>query len=151
MAKAGYTAKTEGTVALAAATAKSILSVIAPAQFGIDLRSIEVGFDGVTAANAPVLVEIVGFTTDGTGTGGTVNQVYGRAITAGFTTKHNYTVEPTTAVIFDEYSLSPNGGLIIRDWPLNESFDQDVSKLIVIRLTAPAIVNARATMKFERC
>jgi hypothetical protein len=151
MPKAGYTAKTEGTVALAAATAKSILSVIAPATFGIDLRSVAIGFDGVTASNAPVLVEIVSFTTDGTGTAGTVNQAYGRSITAGFTTKHNYTVEPTTATALDEFSLSPNGGLIIRDWPPNEGFDAAVSNLIVVRLTAPAIVNARATMKFERC
>lgn len=153
MPKAGYTAKTEGQVALSAATAKTILMVIAPAQFGIDLRSVEIGFDGVTASNAPVLVELVSSTqgTAGTSTAGTVNQVYGRSITAGFTTQHNYTAEPTVLTAIDEFSLSPNGGLIIRDWPLNEGFDQDVSKGLGIRLTAPNTVNARATMKFERC
>lgn len=153
MPKAGYTASTGGQVALVAATAKSILAVIAPAQFGIDLRSVEIGFDGVTASNAPVLVEICSSTqaAAGTSTGGTVNQVYGRAITAGFTSQKNYSAEPTVLTTIDEFSLSPNAGLIIRDWPLGEGFDQDVSKAFIIRCTAPAGVNARATMKFERC
>lgn len=153
MPKAGYTAKTEGEVALSAATAKTILAVIAPAQFGIDLRSVEIAFDGVTAANEPVLVEIVSSTQAGAGTStsATVNQVYGRAITAGFTAARNYTAEPTVLTAIDEFSLTPNGGLIIRDWPLGEGFDQDVSKALGIRCTAPQTVSVRATMKFERC
>ena len=153
MPKAGYTASTEGAVALAAATAKTILAVIAPAQFGIDLRSLELSFDGVTASNTPVLVEICSSTqaTAGTNTAATVDQVYGRAITAGFTAAKNYTAEPTVLTAVDEFTLSPNGGLIIRDWPLGEGFDQDVSKAFALRLTAAQVVNARATMKFERC
>lgn len=153
MPKAGYTAGTGGQVALAAATAKSVLSVIAAATFGIDLRSIEIGFDGVTASNAPVLVEICSSTQAGAGTSSAVTpvQVYGRSIAVGFTAAKNYTVEPTVLTTIDEYSLSPNGGLVIRDWPLGEGFDQDVSKALILRLTAPAIVNVRCTMKFERC
>lgn len=153
MPKAGYTVTTGGEVALSAATAKSILSVIAPAQFGIDLRSVEIAFDGVTASNEPVLVEICSSTqaTAGTTSSATPVQVYGRAITAGFTAAKNYTAEPTVLTVIDEFSLSPNGGLVIRDWPLGEGFDQDVSKALIIRCTAPQTVSVRATMKFERC
>lgn len=153
MPKAGYTA-TSGSVALAAATAKTVLNIIAPATFGLDLRSLDVSFDGVTAANVPVLVEICSSTQGAAGTAGstpTVNQTYGRAITAGFTAGANYSAEPTALTAIDAFTLSPNGGLVIRDWPPNEGFDQDVSKAIAVRLTAPAIVNARVTMKFERC
>lgn len=153
MPKAGYTVAS-GSVALAAATAKTILNVIAPAQFGIDLRSLELAFDGVTAANTPVLVEICSSTQATAGTAGTtptVNQGYGRAITAGFTAAAGYTAEPTVLTALDAFTLSPNGGLVIRDWPLGEGFDQDVSKGLAIRLTAAQVVNARATMKFERC
>jgi hypothetical protein len=39
--------------------------------------------------------------------------------------------------VLDAFTLSPNGGLVIRDWPPNEGFDQDVSKGLAIRLTAP--------------
>lgn len=151
MAKAGYSAATGAAVALVAATAKSVLSVIAPAQFGVDLKKIRLGFDGVTASAIPVLVELVAFTTDGTGTSGTVNQVYGRSITAGFTSKYNYSVEPTTATVVDRWSLTPNGGLVIYDWPLGDTPDTAVSNLFALRLTAPAAVNVNASMWFERC
>jgi hypothetical protein len=110
MSKAGYTAEVGAAVALAAATAKTVLSVIAPAQFGVDLLKYRIGFDGVTASAVPVVVELVTWTTDGTGTSGTVVQVYGRSITAGFTTKYNYTVEPTTPTLVDRFTLTPNGG-----------------------------------------
>lgn len=153
MPKAGYTA-TSGSVALAAATAKTVLNVITPAQFGGDLRSLEVGFDGVTAANVPVLVEIckqaVG-TAGTTGSTPTVVQAYGQAVTAGFTAGAGYSAEPTVLTVIDAFTLSPNGGLVIRDWPQNEGPDWPAPAGLCVRLTAPAIVNARVTMKFERC
>jgi hypothetical protein len=153
MPKAGYTA-TSGSVALAAATAKTVLNIIAPSQFGIDLRNYEISFDGVTAANVPVLCEICSSTQAGAGTTGstpTVNQGYGRAITAGFTAGAAYSAEPTVLTVLDAFTLSPNGGVVLRDFPPNEGYDQDVSKGLAVRLTAPATVNGRVTMKFERC
>jgi hypothetical protein len=149
--KAGYTAEVGAPVALVGGTAKTVLSVIAPAQFGADLVGFRIGFDGVTAANTPVVVEIVTWTTDGTGTGGTVVQAYGRAITAGFTSKYNYSVEPTTPTAVDRYSLTPNGGAIVYDYPRDRTPDTAVSNLIGIRLTAAQAVNCNATMIFERC
>jgi hypothetical protein len=149
--KAGYTAEVGASVALAAATAKTVLSVIAPAQFGVDLVGFRISFDGVTAANTPVVVEVVSYTTDGTGTSGAVNQAYGRAITAGFTTKYNYTVEPTTPTSIDAYRLTPNGGTIVYDYPRDRTPDTAVSNLIGLRLTAAQTVNVTATMIFERC
>jgi hypothetical protein len=151
MAKAGYTAEVGAAVALAAATAKTVLSVIAPAQFGVDLIKYRISFDGVTASAVPVLVELVTWTTDGTGTSGTIVQVYGRSITAGFTTKYNYSVEPTTPTLVERYSITPNGGTVLYDFPLGTSPDTAVSNLIGIRCTAPAAVNVNATMWVERC
>lgn len=151
MGKAGYTAEVGAAVALVAATAKTVLSVIAPAQFGVDLVKYRIGFDGVTASAIPVVVELVTFTTDGTGTSGTVVQVYGRSITAGFTTKYNYSAEPTTPTLVERFTLSPNGGSLLYDFPLATSPDTAVSNLIGIRCTAPAAVNVNATMWFERC
>lgn len=151
MSKAGYTAEVGAAVALGAGTAKTVLSVIAPAQFGVDLVKFRIGYDGVTASAVPVLVELVYFTTDGTGTAGTVNQVYGRAITAGFTTKYNYSVEPTGATSLDRWTLTPNGGLVIYDFPLGTSPDTAVSQLLGLRCNAPAAVNVNATMWVERC
>ena len=150
MAKAGYSAATGAAVATGTAL-KTILSVIAPAQFGIDLKKIHLGFDGVTASAVPVLVELWSATTDGTGTAGTVVQTYGRTITPGFTTKYNYTAEPTTLTLYDSWLLTPTGGLVFYDYPLGDTPDTAVSTGFVLRCTAPAIVNVRASFTFERC
>lgn len=149
MSKAGYIAATGAAVATGTSL-KTILSVIAPAQFGVDLKKIHMGFDGVTASAVPVLVELWRFTADGTGTAGTVTQAYGKAITAGFTSKYNYTVEPTSLTLIDSWLLTPTGGTLLYDWPLGDTPDTAVSEGFALRTTAAATVNARATMWFER-
>lgn len=157
MAKAGYTLPMSAPVALAAATAKSVLTVIAPASFGVDLTKYRLGFDGVTASAVPVLVEwcdntLATNSTPGTAnSAGTVTQVYGRTITAGFTGYYASTTEPTVLTRYDSYTLTPNGGLVIYDWPLGTSHDTPVSAGITLRLTAPAAVNANGAFWFERC
>jgi hypothetical protein len=158
MAKAGYSYTTLAPVALVAATAKSVLTIIAPAQFGIDLTKIRIGFDGVTASAIPVLVELCDNTLATNSTVGTNNttagvptQNYGRTITAGFTGFYNSTTEPTVLTAFDRWTLTPNGGLVIYDWPLGSTHDTPVSAGITIRCTAPAAVNVNCTAWFERC
>jgi len=157
MAKAGYQAGTEANVALVTPTAKTILGVLAPAQFGVDLRGFEISFDGITTTDKPVLVEIctATFATNGPGTNSTsntVNQVYGRTITAGFTSAYNWTAEPTVLAVIKQFMLTPNGGTYDYDWPLGETFDNAVSVGFAIRCTAPTSnVNARASIRFERC
>lgn len=159
MAKAGYTIRTSAAVALAAATAKTVLCVIAPAQFGVDLKKVKVGFDGVTASAVPVLCELMTSTLATNSTPGTANtsetanitQIYGRAITTGFTGFSASTSEPTVLTAFDSFLLTPVGGLLFYDYPLGDTPDTAVSNGIVLRCTAPAIVNVRAAFTFERC
>lgn len=156
MSKTRYSVQTGAAVALSAATARTILAVIAPAQFGVDLVTYEIGFDGVTASAVPVLVEICysTFATNSTpGTGNstaTVNQTAGRTITNGFTGFYASTSEPTVLTPLDSFTMTPNGGLIVRDYNGNTP-DSAVSNGFVIRCTAPAAVNVRGTMYFERC
>ena len=153
MAKAGYTAATGAAVALAAATAKTVLSVVATSTFGVDLQKVRLSFDGVTASAVPVLVELCysTFATAGTTTVGTVTQVYGRTVTAGFTTGYNYTAEPTVLTVIESFLVTPAGGTVLYDWPLGTTPDTAVNNGFCLRLTAPAIVNVRATLQFERC
>lgn len=153
MPKAGYTA-TSGSVSLSAATAQTVLNIITPAQFGGDLRYYSISFDGVTASNVPVLCEVCASTQATAGTTGstpTPVQVYGRSITTGFTAGAGYSAEPTVLTVLDAFTLSPNGGVVLRDFPPNEGFDWAVSTGLAVRLTAPQTVNGRVTMKFERC
>jgi hypothetical protein len=154
MAQVLYSAATGAAVALVAATAKSVLSVTAPASFGVDLRKIRLAFDGVTASDKGVLVEVCysTFATAGTTTAGTVNQIAGRTVTAGFTTAYNYTIEPTVLTVVESFLVSPYNGTYVYDYPLGDSPDSAVSNGFVIRCTAPtSAVNVRGTLIFGRC
>jgi hypothetical protein len=159
MAKAGYSVRTSSAVALSAATARTGLMVITPAQFGCDLKKFRIGFDGVTPTAVPVFWEIVRSTNATNSTPGTNNtsesaniaQVYGRAITTGFTAFSASTAgnEPTVLTTLDAALLTPMG-LLVYDFPLSDTFECDASAGLGIRLTAPAAVNARLSMIFER-
>jgi hypothetical protein len=158
--KAGYTVSTSAAAGLTATTAKTILFVTAPAQFGVDLRGFTVSFDGVTNTDKPVLVELCTNTAATNSTPGTNNtnenanivQVYGRSIVAGFIAGSNCTTEPTVLVQWQQWLETPNGGTVIFDLDSFGTPDNDVSKGFAIRCTAPTSpVNARATMRFERC
>lgn len=157
MAKARYSVSTGAAVALSAATAKTILCVLCPAQFGIDLMGYELAFDGVTASAVPVLVEICYSTaatnsTPGTNnTTATVNQISGRSIATGFTGFYNSTSEPTVLTPIDRFTMTPNGGTVLRDYQGPNTPDSAVSNGFVIRCTAPAVVNVNGTLFFERC
>lgn len=156
MSKPRYSVQTGAAVALSAATAKTVLAVIGTASFGVDLMGYEVAFDGVTASAVPVLVELCYSTfatnsTPGTGnTTATVTQTAGRTVTAGFTAFYASTSEPTVLTPFDSFTMTPNGGTVIRDYNGNTP-DSAVSNGFVIRCTAPAAVNVRGTLFFERC
>jgi len=158
MAKAGYQIRSTAAVALSAATAKTAVMIITPAQFGGDLKKFRIGFDGVTASAVPVLWEVVRSTNasnSAPGTGNTTEsanivQVYGRAITTGFTGFSASTSEPTVLTVLDANLLTPCGGLLVYDFPLGDTFECDVSAGLGIRLTAPAAVNARVSMIVER-
>jgi hypothetical protein len=105
--------------------------------------------DGAVLITGPIYGTVT--TEDGTGSAGTVVPTSGRAITAGFTTKYAYSAEPSTPTLVDRFTLTPNGGTIIYDFPYGDSPDTAVSNLIGLRCTAPAAVNVNATMWFSRC
>ncbi|MCK9921596.1 hypothetical protein MXD61_06785 [Frankia sp. AgPm24] len=78
-------------------------------------------------------------------------QLYGRAITVGATAAKNWTAEPTALTVIEETLCTPYGGQVWYDFPLGDGPDSPVSNGFVLRFTAPAAVNVRASMTFERC
>ncbi len=153
--KCGYSLNTTAAVALAAATAKTVLGVKSGATFGVDLRGFTVGFDGVTASAVPVLVELCYATwaTNSPGTNSTsrtVVQTSGRVTASGITGASAWTAEPTVLTVLREQLLTPNGGLLVVEFALDKSWDSALAEGFAIRCTAPAIVNVRASMDFER-
>jgi hypothetical protein len=151
--RARYSIATPADVALAAATAKTVLGVRAPASFGLSLDKWSLSFNGVTASAIPVLVELCSWSsaTTGTSTAATAAQTAGRAIVHGTTGGYNFTVEPTVLAVLKTYLLTPNGGLIIEEFAPDAGYDNDVSAGFAIRCTAAAIVSLRAVLEFSRC
>jgi len=143
-------------VALAAATAKTVIGAKAHANSGLMLLGWEIAFDGVSATAVPGIVEIcyATFATNSPGTASTsitVGQVNGRALTAGFTAGHTWTTEPTVLTVLERILISPNSALAIYDYPLGTEPDCALGEGFAIRCTFPAIVNVTPTLKLARC
>lgn len=159
MAKCGYAITSGGVTALSAATARTILGLKAHANSGMDLKYAKVGFDGVAASAVPVLVELCYCTwatkspgTNSTDISSAIKQTYGRVITVGATAGKDWAAgnEPTVLSVIDEFLLTPNGGLYAEFQPLGNEWDCAVAEGFAIRCTAPANVNVRAAMRWER-
>lgn len=154
----GYSV-TSGTTAhaLAAATAETSINVIAHASVPLNIVEFGIAFDGVTASAVPVNVELCQSTQATAGTPGaspTPTQIRGKATTVGITAGVAYTAEPTALTPFKHWLVSPNGGLLVVQLPLGREPESDLSggtiKALALRATAPAVVNCRSYMEFER-
>lgn len=138
-----------GSVALAAATAKTILEGVTDASGPPpEWIALNVSFDSVNASAVPVLLEFTTYAATGTGTATTPRRLGAAQGVARSTWKVNDTVEPTTPTVFDSLWLPPTVPFIYQ-WPLGRELLHPVSTVQGIRLTAPAAVNARVSLTIE--
>ncbi len=138
-------------VALAAATAKTVLGVVAASGVGARLNELGVSFDGVSASAVPVLVELCDSTGATAGTPGATpapKQVRGLARTAQCTAGNAYSAEPTVLTVLKHWLIHPQTGFR-HQLPLGREVEHVGAGGLFIRVTAPAVVNVRADMEFE--
>lgn len=150
---AGYAFTTVGSLALTAATAKTILNVINAATGLVRLVEFSVSFDGVTATAVPAVVELCQSTQAGAGTPGTaptVVQMRGPTRTQQFTVAQGYTAEPTALTAFARYFVPVFNGLLVVQFPLGREPEMiTASRGICLRVTAPAVVNVSGMVVVE--
>ena len=139
-------------VALVAATAKTILTVTASANVPLAIWEWQITLDGATAAAVPVTVEIGRPTTAGTSSAYTPRKLDpGRAETIQATAAITFTVEPTMVaadLITLVYVPAYNG----QDWralPINSPIIIPGGGRFALRCTAPANVNVSARIRAE--
>ncbi|MGW6499342.1 hypothetical protein [Nonomuraea angiospora] len=149
MAKSGYSLFSPWVV-LAAGAPKTTLVVLAPSSFGLEAKKLRVGLNG-TASATPGIVELLSISALGTVTAVTPQQVYGRSIPHGLTAGHTATVDPTVISVVDSWPLTPNGGLVLYDYPLGDCPDVANGQGFAIRATFPAAVSIFAGLWVERC
>lgn len=148
---AGYVAETTADVALTAATAKTVLSVINASNGLIRIVEMSVSFDGTSSTAEPCTVELCSSTetSAGTSTSHTIVQSRGPTRTVQATAKRNYTAEPSTLSVIRQWLVHPQTGITVQ-FPLGREPEQvTTADAICIRVTAPATVNCRAHMEFE--
>jgi hypothetical protein len=148
-----------GAIALVAATAKTCLMIIAPSTMSGQLIEVSVTFDGVTAGNTPVLVELVKSSNATNSTPGTNNttvtpvQSRGDGNTNGaglaplFTAFAASTSEPTVLTVLKRWLVPPTSGLLYQA-PLGRETAIIPSMGLGVRLTAPQVVNVRCGFEF---
>ena len=89
----------------------TVIGVSAAANHRVHILKIKIGFKGKVVTNEPVTCDLTRWSSDGTGTGGTVvkvNSSDNETPEASF--KHTYTVEPTTPTTIDSFTIHPQGG-----------------------------------------
>lgn len=135
-------------VALAAATAKSVLELITGASTRAIITSWWVEFDGVTASNVPVKVEVCRASAGITGTTITAVKYKDYAPAAITTVKHTATVEGTVTDVLEIHRVSPTSGILVQ-YPLGREIEVPISSFLRLRLTAAAVVNATVGFAWE--
>jgi hypothetical protein len=151
----GFVVRTAGATALTAATAKTLVNIIPGASRQVIVTELSNSFDGVTASAVPVLVEFCYSTQATAGTVGTspTPTVIRGVGAATATAAESYSAEPTVVTAFKQWLVTPNGGLLVIQFPLGREAYSDTSggtnKGILVRDNAPAAVNARAYIEFE--
>ena len=131
-------------IALTAATAKSILEIATPATTGIVVVQYWVEFDGVTAANTPVKVEVGRFSAAVT-TATAVTPIkinYGNnSLASQCTCKHSTSTEGAgTAVDVENHRIPPTSGFFPQE-SLGMEWAMGASAFWRIRCTAAQTVN----------
>lgn len=136
-------------VALAAATAKTVLQIATPATARALIEDVQFSLDGVTASAVPGLVELLRQTTAGTMSALTPQPVDSAAPASLATASSNATIEPTAGVVLRRWRITPNGGLFELPTPWGVSqLRVPVSGFLGLRATFAAAVNINASIQY---
>lgn len=149
VARSAAAATTSTTVALVAATAKTVLCVLGSAQDTISLKRVRVSFNSVTATDAPAIVEVGIITALGSYSGTTPVQIVGSTLASSCTSGYNATAEPTYNRIFETTYVPVNNGLYDWYYSLGEEPSCDPGQGFGLRVTAPQNQNCFASLYYS--
>jgi len=137
-------------MALAAATPKTVVQIVAAANHGIDLAEVGVGFDGTDNTKEAVEIDLV--RQSDAGTGGDALTIVGGNDSDGDTFD--------TTALSDIDSAEPTGTVVVRSWRVHPQTGfvfqpSDLAPIHVgagdrlgLRCTSAAVVNVDAYMAF---
>lgn len=135
-------------VALVAATAKTVIQLVAPANHRVKVLGWGVFFDGISVTAEPVQVRVLRQSTAGTMSVLTPVQIRPVAETIQSTAQHTASAEPTAGDVLDAVEVHPQSGYDVK-FPMGQEIVISGAGRLGIECTAPAGVNVRAKMFFE--
>lgn len=136
-------------VALSAATAKTVIQIVAPSNHRVKILGIGVYFDGTSVTAEPAQVVLARQSTAGTMSALTpVPLDDSLAETLQTTAQHTATAEPTTGATIDMVECHPQQGYEIM-YPLGQEPICGGGDRVGIIVTSPATVNCRCKIRFE--
>lgn len=142
-------AATTAEVALSAATAKTVIQLVAPTNQRLLMEKWGIYFDGVSPTAEPVQVRLVKQTTAGTMSALTpVKRGDPGAETLQATAQHTATAEPTVTDVYDVKEIHPQTFYEFL-WPSGKEQPVAGGTRIGIECTAPAVVNVRAVFWYQ--
>lgn len=134
--------------ALTANTVETVLQVAASASKAIEVVRWSVSFNGVSASDAPVRVELLRVTSAGTSSAFTPVKLDPATTPALATARTAHTAEPTVGDIIEPYQVTPYGGLLLVQYAPDERPKVEANGRIGIRCLAAAGVNVTAHLVF---
>lgn len=144
-----YSVTTTADVATGTA-AKTIIQIKAGSTKRCKLVEWGISFEGTTSTDPPVDVRLLRQTTDGTA-GSALTPVEwdegGEA--ALFTSGMNFSAEPAAGDVLAVYQVTPNGGLLVIQYPFGREITLATSGRVGIECTTGVTVDARAYMVVE--
>jgi hypothetical protein len=137
-------AATTAEIALTAATAKTVLQLVAASNHRVKVNGWGVFFDGTSTTAEPVQVRVLRQTTAGTMSANTPQKINSSDDeTLQTTAQDNATAEPTAGAVLDVIECHPQQGYQVM-FPLGQEFIMPGGTRLGIECTAPAGVNVRA-------
>lgn len=134
-------------VALSAATAKTVIQIVAPTNQRLHVKRWGIYFDGVSSTAEPVQVRLLRQTTAGTMSSLTPVMLSAGSETIQTTALHTATVEPTAGNVLDIAEVHPQSGYEVVI-PFDQVIEVAGGTRLGIEVTAPAAVNCRAKIIF---
>ena len=137
------------TAAIATGTAaKTLAQILAPANHRVQLKRLEISFDGVTNTATPIKVDILRQTTAGTMSSLTPVKRGNFTETLQTTAQHTATAEPTAGDVLRSFYVHPQQGEV---WeaPFDDPIDIPGGTRLGVRATASASVNALVALDLE--
>jgi len=136
-------------VALTAATAKTVLQILAAANIRVAVQAITVSFDGNSNTAVPVIIQVMRQSTAGTMTARTITpKDDGVSSTIQASGSENASAEPTAGAIILNYHIHPQAGAQY-PLPLPGEIILAGGGRLGIKVTAPAGVNCLANIEME--